>query len=250
VFVDVSCGKVSLKIPFSKIEAMEVHITQGPKPQLEAGGIHIVVDVIRAFTVAHIAMAQGAYQICLVDTIAAAFALKHQSPEYILAGERDGLPVPGFDLPNSPYKFSKGNLKGKTIILKTTYGTEAALNALHGTHVFVAGFINAKRTALYVKRLEADNQKKIITIIASHPTSDEDLACAEYIQDLITGHHRMTVEEVTNRIRKSHCAKKFYDESQAAFDPRDLEICSKEDDSAVVLRVTKAMFPTIERVII
>jgi 2-phosphosulfolactate phosphatase len=229
---------------------MEIHIIQGSKTPLEAGGIHIVIDVIRAFTVAHIAIAQGAHQIRLVDTIAAAFALKGQSPEYILAGERDGLPVPGFDLPNSPYKFSQLNLKGKTLILKTTYGTEAALHALHGAQVFVAGFINAKITALYVKQLEANNQKKIITIIASHPTSDEDLACAQYIQGLITGHNQITVEEVTRRIQMSECAKKFQDRSQTAFDPRDLEICAKESDSAVVLRVAKGQFPTIKRAVV
>jgi 2-phosphosulfolactate phosphatase len=227
---------------------MKVQIIQGPKAPLEAGGIHIVIDVIRAFTVAHIAIAQGAHQIRLVDTIATAFALKRQNPEYILAGERDGLPVPGFNLPNSPYTLSKLKLQGKTLILKTTYGTEAALNVLQGAHVFVAGFINAKITALYVKQLASNNQKKTITIIASHPTSDEDLACAQYIQGLITGRNKITVAEVTKRIRMSDCARKFYDRSQTAFDPRDLEICSKESDSAVVLRVTKAKLPIIERV--
>jgi len=229
---------------------MKVQIIQGPKPLLKAGGFHIVVDVIRAFTVAHVAMTQGARQIRLVESISTALALKRQNPEYLLAGERDGLPVPGFDLPNSPYTLSKLNLQGKTLILKTTYGTEAALNALQGAHVFVAGFINAKITALYVKQLAANNQKKSITIIASHPTSDEDLACAQYIQDLITGRNRITVAEVTKRIRMSDCARKFYDRSKTAFDPRDLEICSKESDSAMVLCVTKAKVPTIERLVI
>ena len=250
VFVENGCGRVSLKIAFSPIESMKVQVIQGPKPLLKAGGIHIVVDVIRAFTVAHIAMAQGADQIRLVESIPTAFALKGQSPEYILAGERDGLPVPGFDLPNSPYKFSQLNLKGKTLILKTTYGTEAALHALHGAQVFVAGFINAKKTALFVKHLEANTHQKIITIIASHPTSDEDLACAQYIQGLITGHNQITVEEVTRRIQMSDCAKKFQDRSQTAFDPRDLEICAKESDSAVVLRVANGQFPTIKRAVV
>lgn len=229
---------------------MKVQIIQGPKPLLKAGGFHIVVDVIRAFTVAHVAMTQGVRQICLVESISAALALKDQNPEYILAGEHNGLPVPGFDLPNSPYTFSTLNLQGKTLILKTTYGTEAALNALQGAHVFVAGFINAKITALYVKQLAANNPKKIITIIASHPTSDEDLACAQYIQDLLTDRNKITVEEVANRIRMSDCARKFSDRSKTAFDPRDLERCSQESDSAVVLRVTKAKFPIIERVMI
>ncbi|MCA9422621.1 MAG: 2-phosphosulfolactate phosphatase, partial [Nitrospira sp.] len=181
-------------------------------------------------------------------SIKTALALKQQNPEYILAGERDGLPVPGFDLPNSPYAFSQLNLQEKTLILKTTYGTEAALRALQGAHVFVAAFINAKRTALDVKQLNANNQRKTIRIIASHPTSDEDLACAQYIEDLITDRHRIPVEDVTKRIRTSDCAKKFVDPSQPAFDPRDLELCSQESDSAVVLHVTKAGLPTIEQV--
>jgi 2-phosphosulfolactate phosphatase len=250
VFVENGCGRVSLEAPFFPIEAMKVQIIQGPKPLLRDGGIHIVVDVIRAFTVAHIAMAQGAHQIRLVESIPTAFALKGQSPESILAGERDGLPVPGFDLPNSPYKFSQLNLEGKTLILKTTYGTEAALHALHGAQAFVAGFINAKKTALFVKHLETNTHEKIITIIASHPTSDEDLACAQYMQGLITGRNQITVEEVTRRIRMSDCAKKFHDQSQTAFDPRDLEICAKESDSAVVLRVAKDIFPTIKKAVV
>ncbi len=226
---------------------MKVQIIQGPTPALHSTGIIVVIDVLRAFTSAHVAFTQGARQIRMVDSITAGLALKEQQPDYILAGEVQGLPVPGFDLPNSPFQLSQCNFQSKTLILKTTYGTKAALHALSGTQVFVAGFINAKQTAFYIKKLGSTSHSLFITLIASHPTSDEDLACAEYIRDHLTGHHSQTADEITQRIQRSEGAKKFHDRSQVAFDPRDLDICAKESDSPIVLGVEKGPHPIIMR---
>ncbi len=226
---------------------MNIHIVQGPRPPLQSPDIIIVVDVIRAFTSAHVAFTQGVRQIYLVDSISTGLALKSRHPEFILAGESNGLPIPGFDLSNSPFQFSRCNFRDKTLILKTTHGTEAALHAFRNLPVFVVGFINAKKTADWIRTMDTLTPLSNITIIASHPTSDEDLACAEYIRGYLTDHQPLTAEEVTGRIHMSACAKKFHDPSQAEFDARDLDMCARESPSPFVLRVVKGPYPSITR---
>ena len=59
-----------------------------------------------------------------------------------LAGERRMLPIPGFDLGNSPVVFTREAVEGKTILMSTTNGT-AALTALQGARdVIVASYVN------------------------------------------------------------------------------------------------------------
>ena len=63
---------------------------------VEAQGVVIVIDVIRAFTVAAYAFAGGAHRLWLVRTIDEAFALREREPQALLAGEVGGRLIPGF----------------------------------------------------------------------------------------------------------------------------------------------------------
>ena len=43
----------------------------------------------------------------------------------VLGGERGGLPIPGFDLGNSPAEYTRERVGGKTVVFTTTNGTRA-----------------------------------------------------------------------------------------------------------------------------
>ena len=164
---------------------MQVSIYQGRSTSPQAADITIVIDVIRAFTVAHYAFLQGASSIYLAETVEKAFQISEKQQELLLAGEVGGLPIEGFDMDNSPYDIKGKNLKNKTLIQVTTNGVRATLNNLSSEQVFVTGFANANQTALFINANAAETSK--VNIIASHPTGDDDLACAEYISSILKG---------------------------------------------------------------
>ncbi|CAH0345430.1 2-phosphosulfolactate phosphatase [Bacillus sp. CECT 9360] len=229
---------------------MDVNIYQGNEHRLASADINIVIDVIRAFTVAHYAFLNGAKEILLAGTIDEAFDLKEMYPHYLLAGEVKGLPIDGFDLDNSPYRISMHDLTDRTLVQKTTNGVKATLHALDARHVFVTGFSNAKTTARYIRSLcKQANSSLQINIVASHPTSEEDLACAEYLKEIVLGGNFLHPKDVVARIKASRAAEKFFDETKPEFDPRDISICTRELNSSFVMKVNQASrIPSIERI--
>jgi 2-phosphosulfolactate phosphatase len=79
-----------------------------------------VIDVIRATSTIATALAHGALGVQPVTSVPDAFVLKALNPDSLLAGERGGRPLPGFDLGNSPGDFTPERVAGKRIILTTT----------------------------------------------------------------------------------------------------------------------------------
>lgn len=67
---------------------------------VQAPSVAVVVDVMRAFTVAAWAFAQGAEKIVLAESLDEAMALKDRHADWVAL--KDGPPVPGFDTVNSP----------------------------------------------------------------------------------------------------------------------------------------------------
>src|SRR5204863_49285 len=60
----------------------------------------------------------------------------------VLGGERNGLPLPGFDLGNSPGEYTAAACKGATVVMTTSNGTRALLRATEAARVLVAAFAN------------------------------------------------------------------------------------------------------------
>ncbi|MFF3924155.1 2-phosphosulfolactate phosphatase [Paenibacillus lactis] len=228
---------------------MKIRMLQGHNQPPEAAHIHVVIDVIRAFTVAHYAFLSGAQGIIPVATVDEALELKNVNPDFILAGEIKGLLIPGFELDNSPVRLQQFDLKGKFLIQKTTNGVTAALNALNAEHVLVTGFSNARTTAEFIKDRWLRDEETTINITASHPSGDDDLACAEYIADLLQRSDRVTPEVTIQRIRASEAANKFYDNAQPEFLEEDLSLCTQEVPSDFVMKVKiRNGMPLIEKV--
>lgn len=219
---------------------MTIRIVQGHHHKLGASRINVIIDVIRAFTVAHYAFIHGAQGIILAGTLEEAFRLKKQFPQFMLAGEIRGLPIPGFDLDNSPVRLQNADLRGKFLIQKTTNGVKATLNSLNADHVFVTGFTNARTTAEYIKNelwKEDEDNTMSIHLIASHPSGDDDLACAQYISGIIQDSNRPTADETIERIRKSKAAGKFYDHDKPDFLQEDIALCTQELAAEFVMKV-------------
>jgi 2-phosphosulfolactate phosphatase len=113
----------------------------------------VVIDVIRATSTITMALAQGATGVQPVADVADAFALKARNPEAVLAGERGGEPLPGFDLGNSPQDFTRKRIKRRRVILTTTNGTQALAACVGARHVVAACLLNLDAVAARLREL-------------------------------------------------------------------------------------------------
>ena len=225
---------------------LNIQIFQGTSQPYPPSDINIVIDVIRAFTVSHIAFLRNAREILLVNTVEEAYSLRDKNPAYLLAGEVAGLPIANFDLDNSPHTFSLADIKGKTLVQKTSNGVKATLLALNAEMIFVTGFSNARNTAVHVKQITAGRNQCNINIIASHAGDDDDLACAQYIQDILLNRNQINLKDIQTRILKSRPAQKFFDPEKSEFNPEDMAFCSREIECDFVMEVDKgAVTPRI-----
>ena len=214
-----------------------IEIFQGHEPELPDADVNIVIDVIRAFTTTHLAFEHGATEVLLAGEVDEAFALNEDYPDYVLAGERDAVKIDGFDIGNSPFACTQCGVDGRGMILTTTNGVRATLHAMHDGWVLVTGYTNAVQTAEFVRNLGDDGEVTSVNLIASNPTGDDDLACAEFIRARILGDDDVDQDDVTCRIRECESAQKFLDPEREKFDRRDVEISMTPRQSNFVMLV-------------
>ena len=99
----------------------------------------VVLDVLRATSAICTAIEHGVKEIIPVATLDEARA--YQAEGYLVAAERGGQIVEGFDLGNSPFSYMDPALKGQTVVLTTTNGTKA-INMAREKKTVVIGSLN------------------------------------------------------------------------------------------------------------
>ena len=124
---------------------LEVHaLPQLVRPDEMAGGTVVVVDVLRAATTLCYAFAAGAAEVIPCVEVEEARAAAASVPGgAVLGGEREGLPVEGFDLGNSPREYTPESIGGKTLVFTTSNGTRALHHARLARRVLLGAFVNA-----------------------------------------------------------------------------------------------------------
>jgi len=154
-----------------------------------AGGIAVVIDVLRASTTIITALAHGAAGVRPVLTIDEAKPLAAASgpgSEILLGGERGGLRIDGFDLGNSPLEYSRARVAGRRIVITTTNGTAALDACTAAAEVLIGAIVNRAAVAARAReRAEAHGTSDIHLVCAGtdgHVT-EEDLLAAGAILD-------------------------------------------------------------------
>ncbi|WP_169979285.1 2-phosphosulfolactate phosphatase [Tautonia rosea] len=129
-----------------------------------AGGVAVVVDVLRATSVMVRALASGCDAIipCLEIEEARDVARALPSGSAVLAGERQGVAIEGFDFGNSPGDFTPDVCRGKTVVMTTTNGTRAILASLEADRVLIGAFANLRAI-----REELRNESRTVHIVCS-----------------------------------------------------------------------------------
>ena len=109
----------------------------------------LVVDVLRASTTIITALANGCVAVVPVTDADEARLRATATPGALIAGERRGEPLQGFDLGNSLLEFSAVRVGGRTVVFTTSNGTRALVAVRGAAAVAVAAFVNASAAAAW-----------------------------------------------------------------------------------------------------
>jgi len=93
----------------------------------------------------------------------------------LVAGERRGEPIPGFDLGNSPVEFLSPHVRGKTVYFTTSNGTRALLASRAATAIGIAALLNVTAAAAWA--IEAGGDVTIVCSGSHGRHSLEDWTC-------------------------------------------------------------------------
>lgn len=146
-------------------------------PEELAGGIVVVIDVLRASTTIIYALGAGAIEVvpCVEVEEARARAAEFPDGEALLGGERGGLPIPGFDLGNSPEEYSGTSIEGISLVFTTTNGTRALHQARLASRVLIGGFVNA---SAMLRQLAGEPQIHLLCAGSNGEITRDDVLCA------------------------------------------------------------------------
>jgi 2-phosphosulfolactate phosphatase len=192
-----------------------------------AQGVVLVIDVLRAFSIAAYAFSRGAKEILLVSTVEEALSLRSYLPNAKAMGEVGGLPPAGFDFGNSPTYIREADLSGMTLIQRTGAGTQGAVRSANADVMLASSFVVADATVRFVSRLGIDEVTFVITGRFDN-RGDEDLACAEYLEALLRG-NRPDTKPFVRRVYESRDALQHLDPVETGFPLSDLEYCTQID---------------------
>ncbi|QEM13296.1 2-phosphosulfolactate phosphatase [Mucilaginibacter rubeus] len=104
--------------------------------------IVVVIDIFRATSSICYGIENGAEAIIPVSQVEECAAYREKGLDYLLAAERDGSVVDGFDFGNSPFSYTKEKVAGKTIVLTTTNGTHALHLSRSAKKIVIGSFLN------------------------------------------------------------------------------------------------------------
>jgi 2-phosphosulfolactate phosphatase len=141
--------------------------------------IVVAIDVLRATSAICSALQHGVSKIIPVSTLDE--AIEYRDKGFIVAAERKGQIVSGFDLGNSPYSYMDPKYKGKTIVLTTTNGTRAINTAKKVNNLIIGSLVNLDAVCEYLM-----DQGKSVLLLGSGWKNKfclEDTICAGAIAE-------------------------------------------------------------------
>lgn len=188
---------------------------QGAK---QAKGITVIIDVYRAATTTAFLLDKGIKEIIPVSTKAEAFAYKNKNPSCVLIGEEMGFKINGFDYGNSPYEINKTkNLRGKTVIFRTSMGTQGVVHAKNATEIILASFVTVSPIVQHLK----DQDSQEVSIVSMDTTGTEDDIFADYLIAKLRGEKPENMENIISYLKTHPNSQRFLDPKIKEFYEQD-----------------------------
>ena len=217
---------------------MEIEILQLLDGGRRAKRLTLIIDVFRAFSVEAYFFANGAEKIFPIADIEIAYRLKQKNPEVILAGERGGKILPGFDVGNSPSELIKLPIHGKTVVHTTSAGTQGVANAIRADEILGAVLVNAKATAKYIKQRGIENVSLVCMGLETVVETEEDTLCTRYVKALLEGtESTLKMPEEIEKLKYTSGAKFFDAMQNTVFPEKDFYMCTQVDKFDFVMKL-------------
>jgi 2-phosphosulfolactate phosphatase len=165
----------------------------GLTPGEVQGRAVFVIDILRATTTMCAALSHGAKAIIPVASTEEALRLAQTigSTDVLLAGEKDCVRIPGFNLGNSPLEMTEQAVRGKTIIVTTSNGTKALLATQGASAVYPAAAVNLSAAAEKAREvLQSDRHILIVCAGRDGSFALDDAYCAGRLASAILGDAR------------------------------------------------------------
>src|SRR5450631_971342 len=210
-----------------------------------ADDIYIIIDLIRAITSITAILESGATHVFVADTLQQAQQAIEKHPGRLLCGERNGLPLPGFDYGNSPAQFAQLDLTGRDLVLTTTNGTRAFFACPAESSRLAGSFYNAQAVISYALSLAHERSGDLHIVCAAEfgYFALDDATCAGYLAtQLLRQQPDLQVHEsvyAATALYETYAPPKLLDYCRSANSVRtaglgqDLEYCIKTDATTV-----------------
>ncbi len=184
-----------------------------------AGSTVIVIDVLRATSAIIWAVRNGASQVIPTKEpgeatdIAGRLGIK----DCVLAGERGGIRISGFQLGNSPLEFTEDVVKNKSVVISTTNGTNTITNVRNASTLLIGAIIN--RTAVAKKAVESGGDIIIVCSGTDGNVSADDMCAAGSILAVLK---TLLPEDTFYTDSALVCERLFEDHINGTFDIADI----------------------------
>jgi 2-phosphosulfolactate phosphatase len=188
-----------------------------------ATGVVVVIDVLRSFTVSAYALAGGARECLLVSTVEDARELAQQIPDATVCAEENALPIAGIAISNSPTQVAAAQMRGRTLIQRSTAGTPVIGAVKSDEGIFAGSLVVASATAQACLLRRPDT----VTLVAS-ADFPEDHACAKFIEAALRGGH-VDLEPLMKPLRNSDRYRKVMAGEWPGFPATDIELAMAVD---------------------
>lgn len=116
--------------------------------------IVVVIDIFRATSSMTYGIENGAEAI--IPVASPEECRSYEGKGCLLAAERDGMVVNGFDFGNSPFSYTREKVAGKSIVLTTTNGTYAIRQSSEAAEVIAGSFLNLSALCTRLLREKRD----------------------------------------------------------------------------------------------
>jgi 2-phosphosulfolactate phosphatase len=144
--------------------------------------IVVVIDIFRATSAICTAFQYGVEKMIPVAGLDQAAAYKAKG--FLVGAERNGVALAGFDFGNSPFSYMSDEIKGKTVVISTTNGTQALEVSRDAYQVVVGSFLNLTALSSWLKTQE----REVILLCSGWKNrfSMEDMLFAGAVADVLS----------------------------------------------------------------
>jgi 2-phosphosulfolactate phosphatase len=216
---------------------MEIAIESLLDGASRAAGTVAVIDVFRAFTTAAVALANGAHRVVMVRSVEEALALRNTGAGQICMGEVGGRAPNGFDFGNSPFEILPIDFGGKTIIQRTSAGTQGIVEAAkRADRLYAASLVTADATVQAIGVGSPDRVTLVAMGDSGRARSDEDEICAIHLRNRLQG-RASDPAAARSLIRAGGEILRFHDPARPHLRPEDVEIALDIDRYDFAIRV-------------